>query len=328
MFCCSECARHFDNNGVGEPVHTEACTARDSMMRESEPYTKHLESSPEGLQARHELALATFNRLQVNPIYEGEEFPTFLGEGRARDELEATTIQERDETNARMAKQKALIAEKRNDPSNVALAAEFLESATDAQSMAEDEHKDDMSETTIVDQSQKIEIAIKRAKTALVKDGSLPDGEPPVRGSDEENRGLAALQIMDDDTGRERSCGKTEGLCLRPQWCNSCRQDVFTELVRSASEAVEQPYDPGSRSDISGSRCTSIWEVPLSELSSVIEATESVVGKAFGGYLRFISENASQHDTINDRLDNADDFPETEFIGRLCDEPEDEEVFD
>ena len=92
----------------------------------------------------------------------------------------------------------------------MALAAEFLEFATDDQSMVADEHQDDMSETTIVDQSQKIEIAIKRAKTALVKDGSLPDGEPPIRGSDEENRGLAALQIVDDDTGRERSCGKTE----------------------------------------------------------------------------------------------------------------------
>ena len=60
---------------------------------------------------------------------------------------------------------------------------------------------------------------------------------------------------------------------------------MFTELARTASDAVEQSYDPGARSDVSGSRCTSIWEVPLSELSSVIEATESVVGKAFGGYL-------------------------------------------
>jgi hypothetical protein len=135
MFCCSECARHFNKNGVGEPVHTEACTFRDSMMRESEPFTKHLESSPEGLQARHELALATFNRLKANPIYEGEEFPTFLGQGRARDELEATSIQERDETNARMAKQQAMIAERRSDPSNAAVAAEFLESATEDQSM-------------------------------------------------------------------------------------------------------------------------------------------------------------------------------------------------
>ena len=95
-----------------------------------------------------------------------------------------------------------------------------------------------------------------------------------------------------------------------------------------ASEAIDQPYDPGARSDVSGSRCTSIWEVPISELSSVVDATESVVGRAFGGYLRFISENASHVDTVPDRLDNADDFPETEFIGKLCDDLEDEEFFD
>ena len=132
---------------------------------------------------------------------------------------------------------------------------------------------------TIVEQSQRIEIAIERAKNDLVKEGSLPEGEPPIRGSDEENRGLAALQTADDDDGRDRSCGKVEGRCLRPLWCNSCRQDVFTEMARIANEAINQTYDPGSRPDASGSRCTPLWEVPITELSSVVEATGSVVGR-------------------------------------------------
>ena len=83
------------------------------MMGESEPYTMHLESSPEGHLARHELALATFNRLKANPIFEGEEFPTFLGQGQGRDEVEAASVQEREETDATIARQQTMIAAKK-----------------------------------------------------------------------------------------------------------------------------------------------------------------------------------------------------------------------
>ena len=96
-------------------------------MRESEPYTKHQESSPEGLLARHELALATVTRLKVNPIFKGAEFPTFIGHWREKDEQEATSVQERNENDVRMARQLAFIVENRSDRSNVAIAAEYFE---------------------------------------------------------------------------------------------------------------------------------------------------------------------------------------------------------
>ena len=103
---------------------------------------------------------------------------------------------------------------------------------------------------------------------------------------------------------------------------------MFTDLARMANEAIDQTYDPGARSETSCSRCTPLWEVPISELSSVVDATESIVGKAFGNYIRYLSENASHVDNGPDRMDNADDFDEGEFIGKLCENPEDEEFFD
>lgn len=101
-------------------------------MRDSELATRHQDNTPEALEARHMKAAATFERLSPNPIFEGQVYPVYLGAGRTPEEMEAFSAQERERLEAKVAKQQATIAERRKEPSNMALEVDMKEDEASA----------------------------------------------------------------------------------------------------------------------------------------------------------------------------------------------------